>query len=105
MQHLNPKESPTWGSRRPILHAPTGRQFDLAREQPAELIEFLANLHDNLPHFEHRLSCQTAGDDQRVYVVKCPGGGYSVRHYRGCAHTAATTTSRPKVTSIERRLR
>jgi hypothetical protein len=79
------QETLTWG-RRPILHVPTGRQFDLAQEQPAELIEFLADLHDNLTHNQHRLRCLTAGGDKRVYVVRRSTGGYSVRHHPGSGH-------------------
>ena len=75
-----------WGSR-PVRHDPTGRQFDLAEGQPAELIAFLAELHDDLPCHEHGLRCLTAGGDQRVYVVGRPGGeGFSVRHYPGSGH-------------------
>ena len=85
MQPRSAQETPTSGSR-PILHVPTGRWFDLAERQPADLIRFLAGLHDDLPHSEHGLTCLTAGGDQRVYVVRCAGGGYSVRHYPGSGH-------------------
>jgi hypothetical protein len=79
-------QGPLTSGSRPILHAPSGRRFDLAEEQPADLIRFLADLHDNLPHHEHGLTCLTAGGDQRVYVMKCAGGSYSVRHYPGSGH-------------------
>jgi hypothetical protein len=71
---------------RPVSHPATGLRFDLAEEQPASVIDFLAGQRDNLPHHEHGLICETAGGDQRVYVVRRPGGGYSVRHYPGCGH-------------------
>lgn len=71
---------------RPVSHPASGAAFDLAEEQPASIINFLADLRGNLPHHEHGLICETAGGDQRVYVVRRPAGGYSVRHYPGHGH-------------------
>jgi hypothetical protein len=71
---------------RPIHHRGTGLRFDISQEQPGSVIDFLAGLRDNLPHHEHDLICETAAGDQRVFVVRKPGGGHTIRHYPGHRH-------------------
>lgn len=75
---------------RPVRHPETGLLFDLAEvPQPSKVIEFLRDLRENLPHDCHRLVCESAGGDERdkaVFVVRRPGGGFSVRHYQGHGH-------------------
>lgn len=70
---------------RPIHHPASGCRMDIASATPGD-ISFLADLRENLHHSQHGLICETAGGDQRVYVVRRPGGGYSVRHYPGNGH-------------------
>jgi hypothetical protein len=78
------------GMIRPVSHRETGFAFDLAEvPQPAEVLEFLRDLRENLPHDRHGLICESAGGDEQdkaVFVVRRPGGGFSVRHYPGHAH-------------------
>lgn len=70
---------------RPVSHPATGRRMDISSATPED-IRFLKELKENLPHKDHGLICETAGGDQRVYVVRRPSGGYSVRHYAGSGH-------------------